>query len=316
MSKTKIDWVKNADGSQGRTWNPISGCTKISAGCKNCYAARHAKRFWGYRKFEDVEFYEGRLTVPLKRKIPTTYFVNSMSDLFHESVSNDQIADIFAVMAIAKQHTFQILTKRPERMVKWFEWAASLPSLSEFTWRNGAPVIGYIGEKAARSTRGAVNLFLHGVLPVWPLPNVWLGVSVEDQKTADERIPLLMQTPAAKRFLSCEPLLGSVDLDGYFGLKHGNQWEDCLCADIDPSDRPCLVCDGRRALGEDSGIDWVIVGGESGPGARPMHPDWARTIRDQCVGAVVPFFFKQMIVGGKKIAMPELDGRTWEEMPK
>jgi protein gp37 len=196
----------------------------------------------------------GQMIKPLSWKRPRRIFACSMSDLFHEALPDEAIDRVFAVMALCPQHTFQVLTKRPERMRRYLSqaqgniWDAmmGLPSrrVNYVVMRDGNPVI-----QAA---------------PGWPLPNVWLGVSVEDQQRADERIPLLLETPAAKRFLSCEPLLGPVDL-----------WPKLIGGVNVP------------------GLDWVIVGGESGKGARPMHPDWARSLRDQCQAAGVPFFFKQ-----------------------
>lgn len=220
MSKTKIEWTD-------RTWNPVTGCTKVSQGCKNCYAERMYERFNGKGSFKNITCHTNRLQQPLSWKTPSMVFVNSMSDLFHEDVPFEFINAVFAVMADVNIHTYQILTKRPKIMLEFYEWKAQ-----EF-----------------------------GV-PWQPSPNVWLGVSVEDQKAADERIPLLLKAPAAVHFLSCEPLLGSIYLDqGYF-LPYYD-------------------------------IKWIIVGGESGPGSRPMHPDWARTLRDQCKYERIPFFFKQ-----------------------
>lgn len=235
MSKSKIEWTDE-------TWNPVTGCTKVSQGCKHCYAEREwarlsanpkATAYFG-RSFGDVQCHPERLEQPLRWKRPRRIFVNSMSDLFHEDVPVDFIAQVFDAMARCPQHTFQILTKRAARM-QFLMW-------SELDWK--------------------------------PLPNVWIGVSVEDQSTADERIPLLLQTPAAVRWVSAEPLLGPVDLE--FG-------------EIDIA----LEKDGFGNSAILGGIDWVVVGGESGPKARPMHPDWARSLRDQCAAVGVPFLFKQ-----------------------
>jgi len=178
-------------------------------------------------------------------------FVCSWSDFSHPA-ADEWRSDSWDIMRTRNDVTYQILTKRPERL------AQCLPP----DWGDG-----------------------------WD--NVWLGVSAENQEMLDLRWPLLKRIPAKVRFLSIEPMLGAVSLSGIFGLKPGNQWRDCLCDEIDPSDRPCLVCDGRRLLGESSGLHWVIAGGESGPNARPMHPDWARGARDECAVAQVPFFFKQ-----------------------
>lgn len=290
------------------TWNPVTGCTKVSTGCKHCYAERMWARLsavnmpYHGRKFTDVKCHPSRLDMPLHWKKPRKIFVNSMSDLFHEDVPEQFIFDIFNIMIEAKQHTFQILTKRPERMLKVLQDAE-------------------------------------------PVRNVWLGVSIEDQETANERIPLLLKTPAAVRWISAEPLLESIDfnIDGLW-------FEDCSDCDSeayteDDTGAVILPCCNNTGKTDFVGIDWVVVGGESGPKARPMHPDWARIIRDQCVEAGVPFLFKQ--VGewthvptaedsrnlkssrlkyfehvdatfyreGKKKAGRLLDGRLWDEYP-
>lgn len=254
-NNSSIEWTD-------ATWNPIVGCSRVSEGCRNCYAERFAHRWAGTvetykgvvestpngsRWTGNVKFIESRLDQPLRWRKPRRIFVNSMSDLFHENVPDEWIDRIFAVMALSPQHTFQILTKRPERMLEYFN----------------AERFGYI-EAIARKIHG--KPLPPGTVMPWPLPNVWLGVSVENQKAADERIPLLLQTPAAVRFLSCEPLLGPVDLTRFSAHP------------LVPNAIP---------------IDWVIAGGESGPGARPMHPDWVRELRDHCQAAGVPFFFKQ-----------------------
>lgn len=263
MGKTKIEWSE-------RVWNPVTGCTKVSQGCKNCYAETFANRKmgeWGkigdfmkflpgsketyitrrQREFTDVICHPDRLEQPLHWRKPAKVFVNSMSDLFHESVPFEFIDKVFYVMMKSDKHTFQILTKRPERALL------------------------YLGQKQKQKELGH-----KGLIEEFPLKNVWLGVSVEDQKTADERIPLLLQIPAAVRFLSCEPLLGEIDLDRVNMSKPEIKWY-----------AECNVLNGEGS------IDWVICGGESGHGARPMHPDWARKLRDDCISAGVPFFFKQ-----------------------
>ena len=298
---SKIEWT-------GKTWNPVVGCDKVSEGCKNCYAIRMAYRLMNNPntavKYEGTAIrtpggalnWTGRVNVlqsefgkPLDNKKPTVYFVNSMSDLFHEIIPFEIIDSIFDTMDAANWHSFQVLTKRPKRMVEFFNWKAAGNGF-KFT--------------------------------EWPLKNVWVGVSVEHQKAADERIPLLLQVPAAVRFLSCEPLLGEVDLTKYL---------------------LSLEFEGIKAC---TGVNWVICGGESGYGARPMHPDWARSLRDQCKAAAVPFFFKQwgewkpvkehineaQYTGGsgdihfdnpvsfdkvgKKKAGRCLDGQLYDEMPK
>jgi len=318
--KTKIEWCD-------ASWNPIRGCSVVSEGCRHCYAMQVAARFSGkgqayeglaYRNESGahwtgkVRLVEEHLNDPLRWKLPRRIFVNSMSDLFHENVRDETIDRLFAVMALAPQHTFQILTKRPERMRDYLRNKARQDSIGQAAYDyyeelfSGAPDCG----EGFR--------YLH-----WPLPNVWLGVSVEDQRSANERIPLLLQTPAAVRWLSIEPLLDKVDLYEAF---------------------PALGCSNdERSL---SDIHWIVVGGESGAGARPMHPDWARRLRDQCVAAGVPFFFKQwggwvlrdasngdipferckiyagddadsvtLCPVGKKRAGRLLDGREWNEYP-
>ncbi len=236
--RTGIEWTD-------ATWNPVTGCTKVSPGCDHCYAEGIAHRFAGtpsYPNGFDVTLRPERLDQPLRWAKPRRVFVNSMSDLFHKDIPDEYIAEVFSVMARAGHHTFQVLTKRPGRMSSLL----SRPSFRDNLAHWGTP---------------------------WPLPNVWLGVSVEDQRWADIRIPQLLRTPAAIRFISAEPLLGPVDL-GY--------GEPC-----DHSRHTHLEVGCWAAL------DWVIVGGESGRGARPMHPDWVWRIGRQCTDAGVAFLFKQ-----------------------
>jgi protein gp37 len=222
--KTKIEWCDS-------TWNPVRGCTQVSTGCKNCYAERFAKRWGGIpgHPFEqgfDVRLVPSALGLPERWKQPRRIFVNSMSDLFHEDVPFNFIALALAVMQSTPRHTYHVLTKRPARMNRVYEWLANAKA-----WTGPS---------------------------YWTLHNLWLGVSVEDRRSAEERIPLLIKTPAAHLFLSIEPLL-----------------EDLGTLDL-------------------RGIDWVIVGGESGPGARPMHTQWAIDIVQQCRKAKVKVFMKQM----------------------
>ena len=251
---TSIEWTDYS-------WNPVSGCTKVSRGCDHCYAETIATRFAGSTAYPDgfeVTLKPERLTDPLRKRSwrGKRVFVNSMSDLFHKDVPDEYIARVFAVMQLCPEITFQVLTKRHGRM-------RSLLSSGQFADAVWVQATELMGERdlPARS-------FVH------PAPNVWLGVSVEDQAAADLRIPALRDTLAAVRFLSCEPLLGPVCLD----LMHSTDGH----------------APGSSAPSEaDERIDWIIVGGESGPGARPMHPDWARSLRDQCAAAGVPFLFKQ-----------------------
>jgi protein gp37 len=314
------------------TWNPVTGCTKVTPGCDNCYAETFAERWRGtpghyFENGFDVTLRPGKLNQPLRWRKARRVFVNSMSDLFHEKVPDSYIVEVFAVMALTPQHTYQLLTKRHGRM-------RSLLNQPEFWYQVGrkARHLGYEYDSAANYFADGRNIY---DTAVWEglrhLDNVWLGVSVEDQKRADLRIPALLDTPAAMRFLSCEPLLGPVDLTEVApGLRYANR--------------------GFTALAGTPRIDWVIVGGESGPGARPMDPAWARSLREQCVTAGVSFFFKQWgswaptgkvglgwpfpgetFVGEpidargfraemrrmpKKAAGRELDGRTWDEFPQ
>ncbi|AKD55051.1 DUF5131 family protein [Spirosoma radiotolerans] len=238
MAESSIEWTQ-------QTWNPTVGCTKISQGCKFCYAEIMHKRLQGMGKvtgfekykadFKTVLPYRDHLDLPLKRKTPTTYFVNSMSDLFHEDLPLAYIVDVFRVMTFARWHTFQVLTKRADR------------------------------------------LKTDGQLLFWP-DNVWMGVSVESDKHLD-RIDALRTTGAKIKFLSLEPLLGPL---------------------------PNLNL---------AGIDWVIVGGESGLKPRPIRPEWVDDIRQQCEAAGVAFFFKQWGGTNKKAAGRLLNGRTYDEMP-
>ncbi len=239
---TKIEWVRNKDGLQGKTWNPVTGCTKVSEGCKNCYAERMAKRLagrYGYPKDDPfkVTLHLDRLGQPLRWRKPTTIFVCSMSDLFHEDVPFEFVDEVLYAVKRCPQHTFLLLTKRPKRMYEYVERVE---------------------------------------LVDWPLDNAWLGVTAENQEMADKRIPILLQMPAAKRFVSVEPMLGPVDLS-YFLPK--TPFKDCK--------------EELKPWYNAHGPNWIIVGGETGPGARPMNPDWARGLRDQCQDANVPFFFKQ-----------------------
>jgi protein gp37 len=267
---TTISWTD-------ATWNVTRGCRRVSAGCENCYAERQANRFKGPggayegliklvggkpRWSGETRFATEHLADPLRWKSPRRIFVDSMSDLFYESFTNEQIAAVFGVMAAAPQHTFQVLTKRAKRMREWFEWM----SLEE----NFSPNATMHVEAAGRDGIGDDDddVLAERILDAeWPLPNVWLGVSVEDQAAADERIPELLATPAAVRFLSCEPLLGPVELP-----QHDQS--------MGPSSSP---------------LDWVIAGCESGPGARPCNVEWLRSLRDQCAAAGVPYFLKQAV---------------------
>lgn len=294
--QSPIEWTE-------ATWNPIAGCSIHSPGCKGCYAMRVAWRlmhnpnpkiaakFAGTARMTKagpvftgmVNLDEETLLAPLRRKKPTVYFVNSLSDLFHVNVPDAWVDRIFDVAERATHHTFQILTKRGDRMRAYLTRRWRLPDhIAELYEGIEAPIF---------------QVFRH----------IWVGVSVEDQKRADERIPDLLATPAAVRFLSCEPLIGPVDLtrieiiadslDARGRLKRCGTRIDGLAGKYRESGMPYIgdwdvfgpYPEGRPSIR----LDWVICGGESGPRARPMHPDWARSLRDQCAAAEVPFFFKQ-----------------------
>ncbi|KKX53812.1 phage Gp37/Gp68 family protein, partial [Brevibacillus borstelensis] len=294
---TAIEWTDTV-------WNPVTGCSKVSEGCRNCYAfALHDMRHKAFREgkklpqqyakpFNEIQLFSVRLEQPLKWRKPRRIFVNSMADLFHDDVPFDFIDQVFAVMALCQQHTFQILTKRPKRMLEYF-------AVNETRWDKLADIAPYMEQWGWISPEDAANIAPPGSTlpkwPRWPLPNVWLGTSVENQKEADERIPLLLETPAAVRFLSCEPLLGPVDLEFTAQYEH-----------------PDNEGYGVTAI---KGLDWVIVGGESGPNARPMHPDWAEHLRDQCEEYGVPFFFKQWgewaPVHELRCNEPGIKGKPW-----
>lgn len=282
---TNIEWTDE-------TWNPVTGCSKVSQGCKHCYAERLApKVFAGQRVpalispeqldrprvFTDVVLHPDRIPLPARWVKSKRVFVNSMSDLFHEDVPFEFIDRVFAVMSVTTRHKYQVLTKRAERMQEYFEDRCSNVIMGDYPEAIAEADIGFKWTPATDRRGGYDNCG-----PAWPLENVWLGVSVEDQDTADERIPLLLQTPAAVRFLSCEPLLGPIDLGNLPSASGIGRHLDCLSnGGVDPG---ALI---------PSKIDWVIAGGESGPKARPSHPNWFRSLRDQCADAGVPFFFKQ-----------------------
>ncbi|WP_022727264.1 DUF5131 family protein [Fodinicurvata sediminis] len=360
--KSKIEWTD-------ATWNPVTGCSIVSPGCTNCYAMKlaggrmkhHPSRagltddskagpVWNGR----VRLNEQWLDQPLRWKKPRHIFVCAHGDLFHENVPDEWIDRVFAVMALAPQHTFQVLTKRAGRM-KWYMDRA----------------LGRIADavQPMRTDRSVVGPLPH-VAPGrqwWPLHNVWLMVSIEDQQRVNERIPRLLLTPAAVRGVSAEPLLGPLDLTpwlpgcyecaddcgwrsgrspeeeicnhcGWIGTAGGEFCSRCAHQDFG---HVCPNCEGNviHHHPDTPCLDWVIAGGESGPGARPMHPDWPRSLRDQCQAAGVAFHFKQWgewhpdallfreaapdgrcpppkMRVGKRAAGRTLDGRTWDEMPE
>ena len=314
---TKIEWTE-------ATWNPITGCSVISPGCTNCYAMKLAGTRLQHHESRkgltvdsragpvwtgEVRFNEQWLDQPLRWKRPRMIFVCAHGDLFHESVPDEWIDRVFAVMALAPQHTFQVLTKRSARMR---EYICDLES-----------------EAHQATVRRMVDAWPKGhLIPEGGIivngPNVWLGVSVEDQARANERIPDLLHTPAAVRWLSCEPLLGEVDLT-FVHFENDRGGRECFDAlDLHLREGETFKDDSCTAT-----VDWVVVGGESGSGARPMLAEWARGLRDQCEAARVPFFFKQwgnyrpvdgadgvqMVPCAKAEAGRHLDGVLHDAMP-
>lgn len=260
-------------------WGPVTGCTRVSEGCEHCYIERTPPFRIAHRRFDSVGpgsstgvlLHPERLDQPLRWRRPRRIFVNSMADLFHPAVSDDYIARVWAVMGLAWQHTFQILTKRPARMRSLLTDPSFHRAVLNLAMGNT-----FVGS-AVEEGRGYWVTDPSGVTV---LSNVWLGVSVETQHWADVRVPVLLDTPAAVRFLSCEPLLAEVDLVGAL----------CPTCAADLQAPMCAACHARSWTRR---LDWVIVGGESGPGARPMSPRWARLLRDQCNVAGIPFTFKQ-----------------------
>ncbi len=278
--KSAITWTET-------TWSPVIGCSKVSEGCRHCYAKREVdtrwsknpKSVWFGRDFGDVLCRPDQLDAPLHWKKPRRIFVCPRADLFHEDVGTIFIAQVFAFMGIASQHTFQVLTKRAERM----RALLNNPVFHAEMHRERLRIIcgSFVADAWEPDGRESRHL---------PLSNVWLGVSVENQAAADERIPLLLQTPAAVRWISAEPLLGPMDLSpAYFPCHNAEGMRP------DPetgASECCRECD-YTGISNEMGLDWVVVGGESGPHARPMHPQWARSLRDQCAAAGVAYLFKQ-----------------------
>jgi protein gp37 len=313
--KSAIEWTD-------ATWNPTRGCTKISPGCARCYAETFAERFRGvagnpYERGFDPRLVPEKLHEPLKWRKPRRIFVNSMSDLFHEDFPDEYIDQVFAVMGVAHWHTFQVLTKRADRMAAYFAETWQVPAQPaaraydidilerpahvENRWDRINRACDDIPSEVLgdHCWDGEDSLIGRPAWPRAPYPNVWLGVSVENQKYADARIPHLLKTPAAVRFLSCEPLIGPVDLTQFLTdepsftintLARFYRTPDGKASEFN-SDGDGKTYD--RVVKNPLPLHWVIVGGESGHGARPMHPDWARSIRDQCQAAGVPMLFKQ-----------------------
>jgi len=279
MQKTKINWADSV-------WNPITGCSPISAGCERCYARRMATRLHGRFGYPDknpfrVTLHPDKLLQPLSTRKPRRIFISSMSDWMHPDVPDDYRDKMLAVMALTPWHTYYTLTKRVDNLLRYFD--TSTDNREEDVSRQMIQVSG--GKSAG--------------LVEFPLPNVILGVTAENQAAADERIPLLLQTPAAVRFVSIEPMLGPVNLvQSFRKIYTGGGVQSIL--------------HGYTRMPT---LDWVIVGGETGPGARPMHPDWVRRIRNDCAVAGVPFFFKGWgdwfpIYGTGRLRGDEEDERT------
>jgi protein gp37 len=268
MSDTKIEWAE-------KTWNPITGCTKISEGCKNCYAERMSKRLagrYGYPKDKPfaVTFHEDRLQEPLKWRNPSMIFVCSMGDLFHDDVETKWLDKVFAVMALCPQHTFLLLTKRPENMQKYITSKNKFGDSSICKAINDIPAS--LGNRV-------------GCLEI-PFSNVWLGVTAENQREANNRIPILLETPTIKRFVSIEPMLEFISLDELDVYRSITQKIDSLSG--------YHFYPEKRATININKLDWIICGGETGQKARQMQVEWARNLRDQCKYAGVPFFFKKL----------------------
>ncbi|BCF96581.1 hypothetical protein PPGU19_011500 [Paraburkholderia sp. PGU19] len=305
---TSIEWTD-------ATWNPLRGCSRVSDGCRNCYAEKVAMRFRGEgQPYEglvrmttqgpkwtgEIKLVPAALREPFGWAKPRRVFVNSMSDLFHESVPFEFIASVFAVMSVTTRHTYQVLTKRPARMLEFFQWVKDgAGCFDDDAISSRLPKdIPWVPHHHNTRRGGYDNCG-----PGFPYENVWLGVSVENQATADERIPLLLQCPAAVRWISAEPLLGPVDLERVLWPDLGDHRVDVLRGGY-WNEAPYLLGARSAALGAPKGgftnhsdmpgkLDWVVVGGESGNGARPMNPWWARSLRDQCDAAGVKFLFKQ-----------------------
>lgn len=326
MTATSIEWVRGPDGSPGMSWNALRAervghfqngkqvsahhCEHVNEACKFCYAERINKRLGGlpfkpgHRKNYKFVVDEEKLTAPLRRKTPTRIFIESMSDTFGEWWPDEYIDQLYAVMALTPRHTYVNLSKRPERRRCYLnDTAHSVIGAGDLPMRLAREIYQLGGRGPADNGR-APQYTASIVRKMLPLPNVIEGTSVSNQAEADEFIPILLNTKAALRCVSCEPLLGGIDLRRYIDRSYG------------------VLADPPKQH-----LDWIIAGGESGPNARPMHPQWARDIRDQCEAAGVPFFFKQwgehsaqvshgrFVRVGKNAAGRLLDGREWNEFP-
>ena len=326
MTKTKIEWAD-------AVWNPVTGCTKISEGCDNCYAAKMVNRLQKIpatqKKYQNgfkVTCHENELAKPLSWEKDRKIFVCSMGDLFHDDVPFEFIAQIYGIMSMCPQHTFMVLTKRPDRALKFYQWCEEK---EQELYKCPADQNIYLEYLPLEIIGPYTEQFGDSFPEEIPLDNIWLGVTAENQARADERIPILLQIPAAVRFVSVEPMLSPVDFDKIPPQNLG-EW-----AGFNIKSGACF----GGAYENEKGLHWVICGGESGPNARPIHPDWVRSLKDQCRAAKVPFFFKQwgewfpdnkryfharsMIFGdsavfkiGKKAAGRELDGKEYLEFPE
>ncbi len=275
------------------TWNPVIGCRHVAEGCRNCCAETMSKRLaaMGQADYASILTPAGKfsghaitrpdtLPEPLKWRRPRMVFVNSMSDLFHDDVPFEFIAAVYGVMAACPQHTFQVLTKRPERMLEFLEWLAAFEGFLGLAASVQCKVDGV--SVLPTPALAALNGIVHGQVKL-PLSNVWHGVSVAKQKDADRNIPILLKVPSAIRFISAEPLIGPVEL---------TRLVNPVCA----NGKPLWPCSESMLFG----LDWVIVGGESGPGARPCDVAWIRSIVEQCKAAGVACFVKQL--GSRPVA--------------
>lgn len=312
-NRTGIEWTdftSNPLRYRDAEGNTVWACEKLSAGCANCYAAALAERYGRGGPFNAgvmatltpfLDERELRALLTSKAISGKRVFIGDMTDIFGSWVPDALLDQLYAVFALRPDVTFQVLTKRAERM---HDYLRDPEALWE-RWLNQAMVAPLV-RGAMTDEQGALAQEYAECYPgdPSPLPNVWLGVSVENQEAAEWRIPFLLDTPAAVRFLSCEPLLGPVSLDRVFGLQPGNVW-DCLCAEIDPDDLPCIACEARRLLGEISGLHWVIAGCESGPGRRDMDLAWVVDLVHQCRAAGVAVFVKQLPAGGRVSHDPE-----------
>ncbi|WP_236737385.1 DUF5131 family protein [Mycolicibacterium llatzerense] len=347
-----IEWLVDENGRPGSTWNFVAGCSHVSPGCRFCYAETIARRFSGTAGFPNgfrVTLHPGRWFLPLRWREGRRIFVNSTSDVFHEDIACEVIVRAWAIMALAPRHTFIVLTKRADRMQE-------LLSRSDFPEMVAAEVEALAANPEVPLNKVRREAARQAVVQ-WPLPNVWLGVSAENQEWAEHRIPLLQNTPAAVRLVSLEPLIAPIDLDLPRCEIHNRA--DIFIRDGEELCGSCVSDGWRGELSHgywldplNGGLNWVLVGGESGAKARVMDPQWARDLRDQCIDAGVGFHFKQFgawapagsygigvlepgrVYGtaarelgagvqgreilrrvGKKAAGRELDGRLWNESP-